>query len=86
MRAEAEADASEEEAGGSEAGSDDEEKKKKEKPKKKKKGGVQIPEHWPWEEAKKVFMQPDVLPDDHEDCQVRSVLSLREWINSLTPG
>ncbi|KZT42620.1 PIN domain-like protein [Sistotremastrum suecicum HHB10207 ss-3] len=29
---------------------------------KKKKGGVQIPEEWPWEEAKKVFEKPDVLP------------------------
>ena len=29
---------------------------------KKKKGGIQVPEEWPWEEAKKVFEQPDVTP------------------------
>ncbi|KIJ64653.1 hypothetical protein HYDPIDRAFT_175575 [Hydnomerulius pinastri MD-312] len=29
---------------------------------KKKKGGVQVPEEWPWEEAKKLFEKPDVLP------------------------
>ncbi|KAF9242667.1 PIN domain-like protein [Melanogaster broomeanus] len=28
----------------------------------KKKGGVQVPEEWPWEEAKKLFEKPDVLP------------------------
>ena len=30
--------------------------------KKKKGGGVQVPDEWPWEEAKKVFEQPDVTP------------------------
>lgn len=48
--------------------SDAEESKPKPKPKKKGKGkgkgGIVIPEDWPWEEAKKVFMQPDVLPAD----------------------
>ncbi|KIM77942.1 hypothetical protein PILCRDRAFT_824937 [Piloderma croceum F 1598] len=29
---------------------------------KKKKGGIQVPEEWPWEEAKKVFEHPDVTP------------------------
>ena len=29
---------------------------------KKKKGGIQVPEEWPWEEAKKLFQKPDVLP------------------------
>lgn len=29
---------------------------------KKKKGGVQVPEEWPWEEAKKLFEKPDVVP------------------------
>jgi len=29
---------------------------------KKKKSGVQVPEEWPWEEAKKVFEHPDVTP------------------------
>ncbi|KAG2033431.1 PIN domain-like protein [Suillus americanus] len=28
---------------------------------KKKKGGVQVPEEWPWEEAKKLFEKPDVV-------------------------
>jgi flap endonuclease-1 len=31
---------------------------------KKKKGGAQVPAEWPWEEAKKVFEQPDVTPSD----------------------
>jgi hypothetical protein len=29
---------------------------------KKKKSGIHVPEEWPWEEAKKVFEQPDVTP------------------------
>lgn len=29
---------------------------------KKKKGGIQVPEEWPWQEAKKLFEKPDVLP------------------------
>ena len=31
---------------------------------KKKRGGIQIPEEWPWEEAKKLFENPDVTPAD----------------------
>jgi flap endonuclease-1 len=31
---------------------------------KKRKGGIQVPEEWPWEEAKKIFEQPDVTPAD----------------------
>lgn len=31
---------------------------------KKKKGGVQIPEDWPWQRAKDLFLQPDVTPAD----------------------
>lgn len=30
--------------------------------KKKKVGGVQVPEHWPWEDAKRLFLKPDVQP------------------------
>lgn len=30
--------------------------------KKKKKGGIQVPDEWPWEEAKKLFQIPDVTP------------------------
>lgn len=39
-------------------------KKEKKAPIKKKKaiGGMQLPEYWPWEEAKKLFLQPDVTP------------------------
>ncbi|KAI0632213.1 PIN domain-like protein [Trametes polyzona] len=29
---------------------------------KKKKGGIQIPEEWPWEQAKAIFEKPDVTP------------------------
>ena len=28
------------------------------------KGGIQIPEVWPWEDAKALFEKPDVLPAD----------------------
>jgi len=36
---------------------------------KKKKGGIQVPEEWPWEEAKKLFEKPDVVPaSDVEVC------------------
>ncbi|BEI85969.1 hypothetical protein CcaverHIS002_0602560 [Cutaneotrichosporon cavernicola] len=44
-------------------------KKKKSKPKKKKKtgAGMQIPEHWPWEDAKQLFLQPDVIKGDDLD-------------------
>ncbi|GHJ84493.1 hypothetical protein NliqN6_0895 [Naganishia liquefaciens] len=39
-------------------------KTEKKAPIKKKKaiGGMQLPEYWPWEEAKKLFLQPDVTP------------------------
>lgn len=45
-------------------------KKKPAKPKKTKVsgGGMQIPEHWPWEEAKKLFVTPDVAKG--EDLEV----------------
>lgn len=56
---------------------DDEAKEKKEKPKPKPKkkakgkarGGVQIPEEWPWEEAKKLFLTPDVIPADEVEVR-----------------
>ncbi|KAF8526154.1 PIN domain-like protein [Gautieria morchelliformis] len=44
---------------------------------KKKKGGVAIPEYWPWEEAKKVFEKPDVMPA--EDIEL-------EWKNPDVDG
>lgn len=31
---------------------------------KKKKGGVQMPEDWPWEKAKELFLEPEVIPAD----------------------
>jgi len=31
---------------------------------KKKKGGVQVPEEWPWEKAKELFLEPEVIPAD----------------------
>ncbi|KAH8108680.1 PIN domain-like protein [Phellopilus nigrolimitatus] len=39
---------------------------------KKKKGGVSVPEEWPWEEAKKVFEKPDVLPADEVELDWKS--------------
>ncbi|KAF8886202.1 PIN domain-like protein [Infundibulicybe gibba] len=55
--------------------SDGEEEKPKAKPAKKAKGkgkgkgGMVIPEEWPWEEAKKVFEKPDVLPADEVELE-----------------
>ncbi|EIW81137.1 PIN domain-like protein [Coniophora puteana RWD-64-598 SS2] len=37
--------------------------------KKKKSGGIQVPEEWPWEEAKKLFEKPDVLPADEVELE-----------------
>ncbi|KAI0647962.1 PIN domain-like protein [Trametes meyenii] len=39
---------------------------------KKKKGGVQIPEEWPWEQAKAFFVKPDVTPADQLDLEWKS--------------
>ncbi|KAI0059602.1 PIN domain-like protein [Artomyces pyxidatus] len=36
---------------------------------KKKKGGIQVPEEWPWEEAKKIFEKPDVMPADEVELE-----------------
>ncbi|KAI9452435.1 PIN domain-like protein [Russula earlei] len=36
---------------------------------KKKKGGIHIPSEWPWEEAKKVFEEPDVTPSDQIELE-----------------
>ncbi|KAI0301139.1 PIN domain-like protein [Multifurca ochricompacta] len=36
---------------------------------KKRKGGVQVPEEWPWEEAKKIFEEPDVTPADQVELE-----------------
>ena len=41
---------------------------------KKKKGGVQIPDEWPWEEAKRVFEKPDVTPADEIEARSFSFL------------
>ncbi|KAG8910738.1 Elongation of fatty acids protein 2, partial [Tulasnella sp. 417] len=37
------------------------------KPKPKGKGGISVPEYWPWEEAKELFLKPDVTPADQLD-------------------
>ncbi|KAL4073266.1 PIN domain-like protein [Scleroderma yunnanense] len=36
---------------------------------KKKKGGIHVPEEWPWEEAKKLFQNPDVLPSSDVELE-----------------
>lgn len=43
--------------------------KGKGKGKGKAKGGMQMPEEWPWEEAKKIFEKPDVLPADEVEVR-----------------
>ena len=53
-------------------------KKPPKSPAKKKKvtsAGMQIPEYWPWEDAKKVFLNPDVVKGD--DLEVSSLLRSR---------
>ena len=50
---------------------------------KKKKGGISVPEEWPWEEAKKIFEKPDVIPAD--DVQV-GILSIIFWYTQTHHG
>jgi hypothetical protein len=51
---------------------------------KKKKGGVSIPEEWPWEEAKKIFEKPDVIPaDDVEVSMYGSLVRLFLFTRNL---
>jgi flap endonuclease-1 len=38
--------------------------------KKKGKGGIMFPEEWPWEQAKKIFEKPDVLPADEIEVEL----------------
>ncbi|KAI0766375.1 PIN domain-like protein [Trametes elegans] len=40
--------------------------------KEKKKGGIQIPEEWPWDQAKAVFEKPDVTPAEELDLDWKS--------------
>lgn len=37
---------------------------------KKKKGGVQVPDDWPWEQAKRLFEKPDVTPADELEVRL----------------
>ena len=34
-----------------------------------------MPEYWPWEEAKKVFQEPDVVPADEVEVRLRFCLT-----------
>jgi len=38
---------------------------------KKAKGGIHIPDYWPWEEAKKIFEKPDVVPSHEVELEWR---------------
>ncbi|KAF8799397.1 PIN domain-like protein [Phlegmacium glaucopus] len=51
--------------------------KGKGKGKAKGKGGVMMPDEWPWEDAKKIFQKPDVLPADEVEL---------EWTNPDVDG
>ena len=44
---------------------------------KKKRGGVQVPEEWPWEEAKTLFEKPDVTPADQIDVSLTLLVCWR---------
>jgi hypothetical protein len=51
--------------------------------KKKKKvtnAGMQIPEHWPWEEAKKLFITPDVVKGDELEVSSRAYANIELMI------
>ncbi len=54
---------------------------------KKKKGGVQVPAEWPWEEAKKVFEQPDVTPSDQIEVGGSFAFTfLQAWLITRFPA
>lgn len=55
------------------------------KPAAARRGGIQVPEYYPWEEAKKLFLHPDVTPADQVDvCAITFSLSLlRPLIHTL---
>lgn len=78
-KADAEGDAEEEAEDNDEEG--DGEKKKKPK---KKKGGIQVPEDWPWEAAKKLFETPDVTPA--KDLDVRPFFACVVFDKQVTDG
>lgn len=50
---------------------------------KKKKGGVLIPEEWPWEAAKKLFQQPDVIPADQVEVGIFPLLPHQLFLNEF---
>ena len=55
--------------------------------KKKKKvssAGMQIPEHWPWEEAKKLFITPDVVKGD--ELEVSLLVNIEQELISRLNG
>lgn len=51
---------------------------------KKKKGGVLVPEEWPWEAAKKLFQQPDVIPADQVEVGVFPLLPHQLFLNEFS--
>lgn len=58
----------------------------KKKPKKKgTSAGMQIPEYWPWEEAKKLFITPDVTKGDDLDVGAETPLWLTHQIDWKAP-
>lgn len=49
---------------------------------KKKKGGIQIPEEWPWQEAKKFFEKPDVTPADEVEVRTHDERQSGYYLNN----
>lgn len=45
-------------------------------------GGVRIPDDWPWEEAKKLFEDPDVIPADEVEVGCRTFFA---FISHMIP-
>lgn len=58
-------------------------------PKKKKvtSAGMQIPEYWPWEEAKKLFITPDVVKADDMEVSGSVVATMIwPWLTTRSSG
>jgi flap endonuclease-1 len=58
-------------------------------PKKKKakvtSGGMQIPEYWPWEEAKKLFITPDVVKADDMEVSFYTMIEADGRLSGKRP-
>ncbi|ELU43928.1 FEN-1 endonuclease [Rhizoctonia solani AG-1 IA] len=71
------------------AKADDAETKADEAPKKPapvRRGGIHVPDYYPWEEAKKLFLQPDVTPADQVERVRKGAEKLTKMLNTKQQG